>query len=389
VSEQPVGPWLRLVYPEGYDAPRPEEAARLLAEDPSLAEQCPLAIGEIAGTAPWGMPPLIAVTFSTLIRFERFAPQLRRAAQTLLEAGADVNATWINPIFPDSPLTALYGAAGLNHDAEMTRILLAHGANPDDNESLYHAVETTDLTCARLLLEAGATVRGTNAAARVLDFDNLEGLKLLLAHGGEPRLHHAIVRRRSAEHVRELLKAGAPTEGAWKLAMLSGLPHLAALLPEEPLTDTERFIAACAAADRTEATRLRASLPLVFESMTAHQLGCLPHMAQSGRNEAVQLMVELGWPIETKGGDIGGNALNNAVFRGDAPLTRFLLAHGADWRGRHNYNDNVVGTLSFMSRNGTPGALDCAKALIESGMPAPSADYTFSREVTEYFRTLS
>jgi hypothetical protein len=334
------------------------------------------------------MPPLVAVTFSSLIRLERFAPRLRRAAEALLDQGADVNATWINPLFPDSPLSALYGAAGLNHDPEMTRLLLSRGADPNDNESLYHSVETEDLTCTRLLLEAGARVRGSNAVARVLDFDNLEGLKLLLAYGGEPRLDHAIRRRRSVAHVEELLKADAPTGGAYKLALLNGMPEVAALLPAEPLTETERFIAACAVADRDEAFRLKAIHPELVANLTREELCCLPGLAESGQSAAVKLMVELGWPIEAIGGGIRGTALNHAVFQGDADLTRFLLAHGADWRTLHGYNDNVIGTLSFVSRNGNSGSLACAKALIEGGVPVPPPHYTFSTEVAAYFESL-
>jgi ankyrin repeat protein len=334
------------------------------------------------------MPPLVAVTFSSLIRLEPFAPRLRRAARSLLDQGADVNTTWVNPMFPDSPLSALYGAAGLNRDPEMTRLLLSRGANPNDNESLYHSVETEDLTCTRLLLEAGARVRGSNAVARVLDFDNLEGLKLLLAYGGEPRLDHAIRRRRSVAHIEELLKAGAPTEGAYKLALLSGMPEVAALLPAEPLTEAERFMAACAVTDRDEAFRLKAMNPALISGMTHEQLHALPELAESGQSGAVKLMVELGWPIDIRGGGIRGTALNHAVFQGDPDLIRFLLAHGSDWRTMHGYNDNVIGTLSFVSRNGNSASLACAKALIEGGVPVPPSHYTFSAEVAAYFESL-
>jgi hypothetical protein len=97
-------------------------------------------------------------------------------------------------------------------------------------------------------------------------------------------------------------------------------------------------------------------------------------------------MVESGWPIDVRGGDIDGSALNHAVFRGDPDLTRYLLAHGADWRVPHGYNDNVMGTLSFASRNRRPGDwVACAKALIAGGMPIPGPNYEFPRDLAEYF----
>lgn len=387
--------WLQFVYQRGFRSPDPERAARLLDENPGLAAECPFAVGNPAAalleaepleTMPFGMPPLIAVTFSSLIRLARFAPALRECAQKLLDGGADPNQTWIDPAFPNSPLSALYGAAGLNHDVELTRILLARGANPNDGESLYHSLEAPDLACTRLLLDAGAEPKGSNAVCKVLDFDNLEGLRLLLAHGADPNerqpLLHAIRRRRSAEHARELLKAGANTQGAYRLAMLYGLSEIAALLPAEPLSDAELFVAACARADRREAELGRAAV----SSLDAELLRYLPDLAQAGCSEAVKLMVELGWPIDTLGGDWKASALNLAVFRGDADLTRFLLAHGADWRVLHGYHDNVMGTLSYASNNHHPGSLECAKALIEGGVPMPDGGYEFSPEVTEYFR---
>src|SRR6202034_4421652 len=97
-------------------------------------------------------------------------------------------------------------------------MLLDAGANPNDNESLYHSTETRDLTCMRMLLEGGARMEGTNAVHHILDRDDLDGLKLLLARVkdfnalnstiGSP-LIWAIQRHRSRGHVEALLAAGA------------------------------------------------------------------------------------------------------------------------------------------------------------------------------------
>jgi hypothetical protein len=104
-------------------------------------------------------------------------------ADELLRRGADPNATFRNEY---GDMSALYGAAGVAHDPELTRVLLDAGANPNDGESLYHATEAEDPACLLLLLEHGARTNGTNALAHALDGDHVEHVRLLLEAGGDP-----------------------------------------------------------------------------------------------------------------------------------------------------------------------------------------------------------
>ena len=56
----------------------------------------------------------------------------------------------------DADESALYGACGVANHAGMTELQLDAGADPDDDESLYHACEHFDTTCQELLHARGA-----------------------------------------------------------------------------------------------------------------------------------------------------------------------------------------------------------------------------------------
>jgi ankyrin repeat protein len=420
---------------------------RMLAEDPGLVAGDPYlacAIGDEDALrratqadpswvnrpgGPLQMPPLLAVAHSGLLRMEEFRTRLHGSARLLIAAGANVNQQIYSRWPPASlekpdmryPLSTLYGAAGANHDVVLTRLLLDAGADPNDGESLYHSLENP--ACTRLLLEHGARIAESNAIYRSIDLEDDTALKLLLAHGGDPNeparntpltdwgspLAWAIYRRRP-HHVKALLDAGAdpsrPTPEAlspYRLALQFGLSDVADLLREQTdapdISEEERFVAACARGDETEARAVGSRRPDLPASLSPAQLRLLPDMAAAGADDAVKLMVRLGWPIAVRGGDWDASALNLAVFRGDAGLTRFLLEHGANWQEQHGYGDNACGTLSWASLNEPVEGGDwvgCARALLDHGMPGATiipdnpervlvagARTRFSDEVTE------
>jgi hypothetical protein len=438
-SEQPedaaqaLAQWLRTVYAGdiagGMHRAKPAAAARwfeahaqAVLRDPMLAcavgdlTTLQTAIGRDPGWVhraggPLQLPPLVAIAHSAFLQLPAYRPRLHACAQALLAAGADPNqrvgSRW-PPASPQMPsthdlLSALYGAAGQNHDVVLTDLLLAAGADPNDGESLYHALPHHD--CTRRLLQARARVVGSNALYRVLDFDDVALLHLLLAHGADANeaspssdwpspLFWALKRRRSRAHIEALLQAGADAHRrradgldlatlAWRLGLTEQTAVLRAAAgttaPTAP-TPAERFAAACAAADEETARTIQAQHPELPTALPPDMLRQLPEHAAQGCAPAVRCMVRLGWPVATTGGDWHASALNYAVFRGDAALAHFLLEHGAQWTEQHGFGDNCRGTLSWASCN-TPDEdhepgdwLGCAQALVAHGMPGARPD---------------
>ncbi len=420
--------WQRWALGYGYQPAKPRLAARLLRDHPDVLVGEPVlacAVGDtasvraaIAADPSWaqlaraadGMAPLVSACFSALVTLPEHARGIRECVAMLLQAGADPNATWTNPLLPSEPLSALFGAAGRNHDAAITAMLLQAGANPNDNESLYHATEASDPALVELLLDAGARVSGTNALFRCLDFERPKTLRLLLAHGGDANesgpggspLAHAIRRRRSLAVIDILLHAGADPAfrnvhgvSVYRMARCLGLSEVAERLLEAGATSengaNDAFLSACARADAGAVQTMLADDPGLIDRLSAAERKLLPELAANGCADAVRMMVEAGWPIAERGGDIDGSALNQAVFRGDSELAAFLLEHGARYDERHGYNDNVYGTLSFASiaRTQPDGDwLGCAVALIDSGAPLPETRYDFAEEVAAFFQAL-
>lgn len=295
---------------------------------------------------PMNAPPLVYLCFSRLgiDREEVFA----EAAEFLLDNGADPNSSFRHPVYTDSPFSVLYGAAGVVHNPLLVELLLQRGANVNDGESLYHSTETRNHECLQLLLAAKPEIRGSNALFRMLDFDDIEGLRLLLDAGAplddklgphlmaDGPINHAIRRGRGREHIELLLDRGAEAsritkEGltSYGLALRQANMEAAEVLRERGFVPEERpvdrFLLACAQGD------LAAAKASGFDpaNLSPYERDALVEAAWNHCLPLVRTMVEAGFPIDHQSTEGGHTALHAAAWKGDAAIVQFLLDRGA------------------------------------------------------------
>ena len=309
------------------------EVSRRLAARPAAVRE---------PTGPNGWQPILYACFSRLLRGDpERAPGIREAVARLLAAGADPSASFIHD--GEWLQVALYGAAGIAGDPELTRMLLNAGADPTDeregylgNEVLYHACEFPDPTCAMLVIDAGAR-QGLvdHALGRALNFPNPAMIEMFCTHGARAsagHLHQAVWRRRPPRTVAALLDAGAPIDALdehglspLQIAVRWGEEAVAALLrrrgaDQTPVTDEDRGIGAYLSG-RGPALPSGISLSLLDE-MTMMSI-------QGGQLEAMQRLLDAGARID---GDPDRDEipLGNACWRGRVQIARELVQRGAD-----------------------------------------------------------
>ena len=101
----------------------------------------------------------------------------------------------------------------------------------------------------------------------------------------------------------------------------------------------------------------------------------LPNAAQNNNTQAVRLMLEAGWPVDTPG-EMGATALHWAGFNGNAQMTREILRfHPAlDLKSRE-YEGTPLGWALYGSGNGwhrdTGDFVGTIRALLEAGATLP------------------
>ena len=400
------------------------EARRLSELHPALADHniwCAAALGnasavkamldeqpELATANPPG-DTRTALYYLTLSRFHTLgskqAKGLENCAKLLLDAGADANThiLW-DSTDPQSKLPVLYCACNVNN-VPVVRLLLEHGAEPNDGESIYHAAEHNHRECLELLVEHGGDI-----SSRHPHWDNTPlyflagykefhpscktselGMRWLLEHGADPNivsitvpavishvtgskhaerletpLHRIAAYGRSAEVAQLLIEHGAKVDAPradgrtpYVMALRSGNRAVAELLTTLGADTTiagpvDRLLGALAVADEKLARSIVSSNPGIIDGLDAEDRQALALAAEEGRADSIRLLLEFGFAMDWEH-EWGGTPLHLAAWHGRPDVVKLLLELGAPV----NVKDSTYGSspLAWAAH----GSMNCRK----------------------------
>ena len=388
--------------------------AAILADEAAVRAFLARDAGEaVRNGGPLGWDALTYLCFSRYLRLDASrSPAFVNTARALLDAGASPNTGWHETIDKETQPrqvmeAAIYGAAGIAQHADLTRLLLERGADPNDEETPYHVTETTDNTVLKILLESGKLNEKSLGCilVRKADWHDLDGLRLALDHGANPAvspgwrtypLHHAIERDNRIEAIAALLDHGAdPTvvrakdgRSALQIVAHRGRGDILQLLKTRgvPLnfTGVDRLIAACAIDDRETIRVLLDQEPALKSELIERGGALLAEFSGVGNVRGVGNLLDCGVSVDALyGGDPyfdiarSSTSLHVAAWRANHDVVRELIRRGApldaqDGRGRTAMMLAVKACVdSYWMEHRQP---DSVRALLAAGASAAGVD---------------
>jgi len=286
--------------------------------------------------------------------------------------------------------------------------LLERGADPNDEETPYHAPEGHDNVALKVLVESGKLSEESlgTILLRKTDWHDYTGIKWLLERGVDPNrrtrwgktaLHNAVLRDNALEIVEVLLDHGAdPTliadhpdrsrrafsgRSAVAMAARRGRGDVLDLFQRRgvaiELQGVERLIAACARNDAAGVRAIAGREPQLVREVLAEGGKLLAEFAGTWNTEGVRHLLDLGVPVTALYEGDGyfdiaqdSTALHVAAWKGVPPTVTLLIERGApidakDGKGRTPLALAVKACVdSYWMYRRTP---ESVRALLEAG----------------------
>ena len=382
-----------------------EAVARFLAEDPTNAT---------GKGGPRNWDALTHLCFSRFLRLEPARSEgFLKAAAALLDAGANPNTGFFEENHQPKPEweCALYGAAGVAHHPELTRLLLDRGADPNDGEVAYHSPETLDNRTIHVLVESGKLTQDSLGMmlARKFNWHDDDGVHWLLERGADPNwplwgsrpLHWALRQGTPIHYFEWRLDHGAdpllpdkdgntPAGEAARQGRADVLDLFEKRGAVIALQGDDAFLGACARGNEAEARKLAAADPSTMVRIQSENPGLLADFAGAGNAPAVRLMLDLGFDagaarIKPRWA-AGETALHVATAHGRQSVAELLIERGAPLEARRHGGLTPL-RVAFVcleqQSEWTPNeyTLPIAEALIKAGASVEDAGLSLTAAV--------
>jgi ankyrin repeat protein len=327
----------------------------------------------------------------------------------LLDAGASAKTGYFDQAHRPEPQfeSALYGAAGVAHQPQLTQLLIERGADPNDSEVPYHVPETYDNAILKILVQSGKLNADslTTLLLRKHDWHDYDGIKWLLEHGADPNrmtrwhrasMHQAVLRDDAIEIIELLLDHGAaPTlvaddRSAVAMAARRGRGDLLDLFERRGISvelhGVDSLLAACARNDGKAIQAIAIREPQLVREVLADGGKLLAEFAGVGNTDGVRHLLDLGVRVDARSRDSDGywnltkdsTALHVAAWRARHATVKFLIDRHApvdatDAKGQTPLALAVRACVdSYWSNRRSPESVD---ALLRAGASVKGVDY--------------